>query len=169
MKFLLFYLLALISCKTTDFKNNLNKNEKQKIVLVAKSYIGKSLQNIDNVLFIKTIFNKFKINFHKNNQITVKDIYLHVKKYGQITQNNPQVGDFVFFYQAKNNNQEEFMHVGLIETIQKNQITFINCFDNLVIRSFLNIKNKKINSILKISNLGKYLNAAELFIGFGKI
>lgn len=115
---------------------------------------------------------------------SVKGLYHMLKKRGAV-KDRPSPGDLVFFHntfdQSRNGRMDDaFTHVGIVEKVEGNTVSFIHFQVKTVIRSRMNLSfpalthdqalGKRINHILRRAQGDeRAYTAAELFAGFGRI
>lgn len=174
----------------------LQEMDRTKLALIAQSALGKSKLKVGETSFrddcsgtIRAIFAKANIglggiikNYQEND---VKALYRYVKKYGEITQSNPRMGDLVFFHntydRSRNGRMNDALtHVGIVEKVEDSTVHFIHHLGQSIIRSRMDLSRptesfdkttkKRINHILRKAQ-GSYraYTAAELFAGFGRL
>jgi len=174
----------------------LSAQERQKIALLAKQSLGKSRLKVGSTVFrndcsgaVRGIFAKANIPLggviKNQRENDVKAIYRYTQKYGKIVQQNPQVGDIVFFHntydRSRNGKMNDALtHIGIVEKVEGPVVHFIHHLGQSIIRSRMDLSrpnlcfesgsNKRINHILRKAQ-GKYraYTTAELFAGFGQL
>lgn len=174
----------------------LSATERQKIAFIAKQSLGKSKLKVGSTVFrsdcsgaVRGIFAKANIPLggviKSGRENDVKAIYRYAQKYGRIVQQNPEVGDIVFFHntydRSRNGKMNDALtHIGIVEKIDGPVVHFIHHLGQSIIRSRMDLSrpalcfesgsNKRINHILRKAQ-GKYraYTTAELFAGFGRL
>lgn len=211
MKFLILNIFIISSvtlsgCSTIGFSKNksgktftykaLDSKDRQNLVKHAKDAVGKGRIKVGPKNFradcsgiIRALFAQSRLPLggvlKTKDDNDVKAIYRFVRKYGQITKNNPTPGDLIFFHNTYDRNRSGLMdspltHIGMVEKIEDGTVYFIHHLGELIIRSRMNLSlpndavdkktGERVNHILRRAQ-GNYpaFTAAELFAGFGRL
>lgn len=160
---------------------------RDKLVRTAANFVGRRELTAKGVAFRRDCSGAVRAIFSASDlalpaaQNSTKAIFHWVKRVGEISNRDPQIGDFVFFDNTFDQNRDgkkndPLSHIGIVESILENKtVVFIHFMEGTLQRSFMNLEHphqktdpntkERLNDMLR----RRKATAAELFAGFGHL